>query len=301
MNTQTGTNMKTQQKPDAKELGMLLGLHAGDSLGATLEFSQPSNRNKFLTEIIGGGAFHWLAGEPTDDTELALAVLKSIQDGYFNEAVLKKAMINWFNKKPKDIGNTTRSAIENMISQKSPSGTIGSASNGSLMRCAPLALLKQKGDKLKKLTKQQSILTHQLPLVSECDYLLINAIQLAISGKDKESIFKTTMTEASQFSEKINQALGKLKTTAWDDLKTDGYVISTLCSAFWGLLHSKSFEEGVTLIINRGDDADTCGAVTGALLGAYYGVESIPKRWLEKLQAHDQIISLYSSLKPAKN
>ena len=32
--------------------------------------------------------------------------------------------------------------------------------------------------------------------------------------------------------------------------------------------------------MNNGGDADTSGAIAGAIAGAYYGLETIPKRWL---------------------
>lgn len=50
----------------------------------------------------------------------------------------------------------------------------------------------------------------------------------------------------------------------------------------WGLNHS-SFEEGLTQVVNRGGDADTNGTVAGALLGARFGYNAIPSRWLSAL------------------
>lgn len=35
--------------------------------------------------------------------------------------------------------------------------------------------------------------------------------------------------------------------------------------------------------MNRGDDADTSGAVYGQIAGAYYGVEGIPEQWRSQL------------------
>jgi len=35
--------------------------------------------------------------------------------------------------------------------------------------------------------------------------------------------------------------------------------------------------------VNLGDDADTTGAVFGQLAGAYYGEDSIPQSWRDKL------------------
>lgn len=47
-------------------------------------------------------------------------------------------------------------------------------------------------------------------------------------------------------------------------------------------LESSSFKSGLLLAANFGRDADTIGAVAGAVLGARYGAKSIPERWLEK-------------------
>ena len=41
-----------------------------------------------------------------------------------------------------------------------------------------------------------------------------------------------------------------------------------------------------------GDDADSVGAVTGQLVGAKYGVDSIPEDWLDKLVDSEKIISI---------
>lgn len=43
------------------------------------------------------------------------------------------------------------------------------------------------------------------------------------------------------------------------------------------------YEEGLITIINVGDDADTNGAIVGALCGAFSGVEKIRKEWMDKV------------------
>ena len=53
----------------------------------------------------------------------------------------------------------------------------------------------------------------------------------------------------------------------------------TLASAVWGLLTTDSFEEAVIQVVNLGDDADTAGAVVGALAGTAYGLAAIPAAW----------------------
>ena len=53
--------------------GGLLGVAAGDALGATVEFMTPEEiEEKYGVhrEIIGGSDFKWRPGEGTDDTDL---------------------------------------------------------------------------------------------------------------------------------------------------------------------------------------------------------------------------------------
>ena len=70
----------------------------------------------------------------------------------------------------------------------------------------------------------------------------------------------------------------------WEQWTNSGYTIGTLESAFAALHQASSFEEGLIKIVNRGNDADSVGAVAGALLGAKFGFSAIPKRWFDKLE-----------------
>lgn len=45
-------------------------------------------------------------------------------------------------------------------------------------------------------------------------------------------------------------------------------------------------------MVNRGDDADTSGAVYGQIAGAYYGVEGIPEEWRQQLAKAELVDSL---------
>jgi len=42
-------------------------------------------------------------------------------------------------------------------------------------------------------------------------------------------------------------------------------------------------------VINMGGDADSAGAILGAMAGAHYGARSIPERWLNRLQNREAI------------
>lgn len=64
-----------------------------------------------------------------------------------------------------------------------------------------------------------------------------------------------------------------------------GWVLNALQNAFYRLLHSSSFEEGVIDTVRSGGDTDTNAAIAGALLGAVHGRDAVPKQWLANFLA----------------
>lgn len=54
-------------------------------------------------------------------------------------------------------------------------------------------------------------------------------------------------------------------------------------------LVSEDMEAALRRAVNHSGDSDSTGAITGNLLGAQWGVESIPQRWLETLELRDEI------------
>ena len=67
-------------------------------------------------------------------------------------------------------------------------------------------------------------------------------------------------------------------------------------TAVWAVLRTGSYEEAVCLAVNLGNDADTVGAVTGALAGAAYGETGIPSRWLDTLLLRERITTVADRL-----
>jgi len=62
------------------------------------------------------------------------------------------------------------------------------------------------------------------------------------------------------------------------------------------LKHPEWFEESIFCAITNGGDRDTLGAMTGAISGAYLGIDGIPKEWQEKLEKRDLLRGLALSL-----
>jgi ADP-ribosylglycohydrolase len=81
-----------------------------------------------------------------------------------------------------------------------------------------------------------------------------------------------------------------------DQIKSTGYVIHTLEAALWCFHTTNTFEDGCIKAVNLGEDSDTTGAVYGQLAGAYYGIGTIPQRWLDKIVLRDIIIDVADKL-----
>jgi ADP-ribosylglycohydrolase len=65
--------------------------------------------------------------------------------------------------------------------------------------------------------------------------------------------------------------------------RTAGFVRVAFRLAFWHAAHTPSWRAAVTDVASRGGDADTNGAIVGALLGARDGAEAIPEAWIERV------------------
>ena len=62
-----------------------------------------------------------------------------------------------------------------------------------------------------------------------------------------------------------------------------GYTFKCLGAGFWALRQT-DFREALEAIVLEAGDADTNGAVAGALLGCKLGYEGLPRQWLSELR-----------------
>lgn len=81
-----------------------------------------------------------------------------------------------------------------------------------------------------------------------------------------------------------------------DETGRIGFTFKCLGSGLWALRSSGGFQEALNEVIRCGGDADTNGAVAGALLGCRLGFSQLPKQWVAGmpyaswLEAHAQKI-----------
>ncbi len=77
-----------------------------------------------------------------------------------------------------------------------------------------------------------------------------------------------------------------------EDILSGGYVVHSLEAALWCFLNTRDYKSAVLKAVNLGRDTDTTAAITGGLVGCFYGNEGIPKEWRERLQRGEYIEQL---------
>lgn len=276
---------------------MMLGLAVGDALGGPLEFLSKGNiESQFdgpVTEMIGGGWQMLAPGQTTDDTAMALCLLRSlVQNAGYDRADVLDNYLAWLATSPPDVGQTIRSVLSQIAKGVDPDKAAHtyhrvhglSAGNGALMRIAPLALISDKAER-DHAAKQDSDLTHFDDLSASSCVLFLDWIAAALD--DQEPNFSSKNHQLQEVLEWDQRELVKAVNSK------PGFVLTALGAAKFAW--QKEFEPALVEIVNMGGDADTNGAIVGALLGARDGDSLIPARWLAMIQEQQEIKNLVSS------
>ncbi len=274
-----GFPRKASEPVLAHAQGCLLGQVIGDSLGSLVEFKAASEIARLFPQgvraLADGGVFHTIAGQPTDDSEMALALARCLVTNkeFVPEKVLD-AYREWLTSRPPDIGATTERGLLGMH-------TTESESNGSLMRVSPIGVWAA-GDpeRAARIAREDSALTHKNPLCVEACAAYAAAIAVGVVGQGRSAMREAALANCSG---RVREAIASGKPPA-DYFTHMGWVLVSLQNAFFHL-ESSSFEEALISTVSAGGDTDTNAAICGALLGAALGRSAIPPRWILPLLA----------------
>jgi ADP-ribosylglycohydrolase len=298
------SNFTTSMIAADRLAGALLGTAVGDALGLPREglsrrramrmFGPPPLRHRF-----------WFGrGMVSDDTEhtcmLGQALLRAPDDpGKFARSLAWRLRF-WLLGLPAGIGLATLKAILKLWIGFSPQRSgVYSAGNGPAMRAALLGVcLGKESDRLWAYVRASTRLTHTDPkaergalLVALAAHhgalqgpqgasaaLFLEEVRKAIPELDPELRALLYMIEEhakrNASAEELADALGLRRGVS-------GYVYHTVPIALYcWLRHPGDFRRAVEEVIALGGDADSTGAIVGAMAGATVGVVGIPEEWI---------------------
>ncbi len=285
--------------PDLRDRfrGALLGLAVGEALGAPAEFltaEQIVERFGVIADMLGGGCHDVAPGQTTDATDMALRLAESLAErGAHDPADVMARYRDWFEGRPRDVSLTVRTVLLSYragtpwdLASRRAWEILGHpvAANGSLMRCAPLALLYfDDAERRREASLDESMLTHFDPLAGwAC--AAFNDLVVAAMRDELRKQLPVVVASIDEEDRRISTALLEAPVAEPEEVKNSAFVVDSLRTALWAVLRATTFEEALCTVVNLGDDADTVGAITGALAGALHGEAGIPARWLEALQ-----------------
>ncbi len=215
-------------------------------------------------------------------------------------------------------GNTCLSGLQSM---RNPSDLAGNNSKGcgGVMRVAPIGMYfaslsrHHEGQHQQFLQDsfdlgcQAAAITHGHPTGQLSSGVFSGIIMELLSGKELPDAIDAVLP-LLRGRTSCEETLGAVETarrlaanrpndSAALHLLGGGWVAEeALAIALYCALSAKDFRSGVELSVNHSGDSDSTGSMTGQLLGAILGYESIPATWQEPLELETVISSIADDL-----
>lgn len=264
-----------------RALGAYLGLAIGDALGATVEFMTPREIAAAYgthRRIVGGGWLRLAPGQVTDDTTMSLALGNAILAARGWELrQVAEAFAAWLRGRPVDCGNTCRRGIRRYLIEGSLSAppNEGDAGNGALMRNLPVVLSTLGDDEaLERRTLEQCRITHNHRYSDAATLALGHMTAALIRGRPWQEVEAIALALVADYPAFTFEGYAGRATA---------YVVDTVRTVLRQFFDAQGPEACIVATVNRGDDADTTGALAGMLCGARWGLAALPRAWLQRL------------------
>lgn len=280
--------------------GAMIGIAIGDSFGDASR--KPDNQLAYGITTD----FHKGASWSTDDTEFALLTAKTLIEcggQLTDEDVVKAWLENVATQDEFKRGGASEfEASRNLRRGLRPplSGQYNSYchSDGAAMRIAPIGILNAGDvDGAIAMAETDAHISHYAEGVWGAQAVAA-AVACAMADGDIDEILAAAMKpipEGTWFRAAMQKAFdivdraGGDFLNAWMPLHDDLWcsykaTVSEAVAEAFGVLKlvHGDFRTGMVAAGNFGRDADTIGAIVGSILGAKYGVASIPEHWVEK-------------------
>ena len=301
----------------SKIFNSLVGHVVGDAMGTPVEFFMRKYlQESKVTEMLGDiGQHKEPVGSWSDDTSMELATIDSIinKNDINYDDIMNNFML-WIEKgkytRTSHAFGVGRCCLKAIYSYKKGTPVLECGnmekehmSNGSLMRILPIALYsyakKLSDSEIQELTNNVSALTHRHESVQLACFIYVMYVIDLLNDIDKDTAYTNMRKRKYNYSQEsidlysrlLKEDIRKLKI---DDINSSGYIVDTIEASFWCLLTNNSYENTIIEAINLGQDTDTIAGIAGAMAGIVYGIDNIPKRWLDKLQCKDYLFEMFN-------
>lgn len=288
--------------------GCLIGLAVGDALGLPFEYQKRDHITKQLQDRLvyyreferAGKVFP--GGFTSDDTAQMLCLAESLAGCGFNQSDQFENYKRWYrdgrhtpDQRAFGIGQHTLRVMmgQKVIPQVVDHGARGAGGNGALMRSAPIAVYchHNKEDVVSH-SILSAIVTHNSRLAADTCAFLNSFLCQVFEGVDKARLRTYLLNHGLDIHEVHCLAIKDSMEMKASDFQGTGSSLETLQIALWSFFSTESYHDAIHSSIVIGGDTDTYAAVTGAIAGAYYGIDGVPGEFTDELWCRDQIKSM---------
>jgi ADP-ribosyl-[dinitrogen reductase] hydrolase len=286
--------------------GCLLGLACGNLLGLPNEFKRKPPAEP-VVDIDPAEL-----GQPWDD-DLAQAALLAealLRPGGLDASDLVARLLRWARTNGRGMGSQTRRVLELHARGLAPlaaarhvweSSDRECAGNGGVMRVAPVGL-RHHDDRAEclRMAELATAVTHCDPRCTHSAAAVAAAVAALLQGRPARSAAIDALDALPGSDPEFRHVVDVLPSLAIDDLPIRsggiGYTLTCAAVGLWAAEQEGPPEETLLAVTNAAGDADTNGAVAGALLGARFGVEALPERWLARVRDRCELERLADAL-----
>ncbi len=280
-------------------VGTLLGMAAGDALGAGYEFDDSPPRGEVA--MIGGGLGDFAPGEWTDDTSMAVCIAEETATGTVDLDAIGDRFLDWQRSDPADIGISTGHVLRQASSGRDlpsvaaayfASHPEGAAGNGALMRTAPVALAHLDDDAaIAGAARAVAELTHADPLAGDSCVLWCIAIDREIRQERLDGVRDGVAYLPELRRPFWSDALTQAEQRSPRSFTPNGFTVTALQAAYAAILQTpmpdgdpaRHLQDVLIEAVRIGNDTDTVAAIAGMVLGARWGAAAVPPTWRDML------------------
>ncbi|THB77250.1 MAG: ADP-ribosylglycohydrolase family protein [Desulfobacteraceae bacterium] len=237
-------------------------------------------------------------GDFTHYGDQTMRLMESIhQRSGFDPEGFKQDWLDLFKDYKGYVDQATKTTIKNHDANK---GGSGSTDLGGAARIAPLSLLilNNESDFIQA-ARAQTAMTHNTPVVLDTAEFFAHAFMGVLEGKTPTQAIDRSleiMSDSFELHHLVTSGRQSITQDTPGAIAQMGQACSTI-GALQSTIHlilkyEDDLNEALVENINAGGDSSARGMLTGFILGAYNGLESIPESWKEDLNAWSDIISI---------
>jgi ADP-ribosylglycohydrolase len=301
-------------------IGSIVGFAIGDALGMPTQFLTRDQIRRYYGKTVTGflrahpghASDSLPQGSYTDDTQMMLAAAEClIECGAMEPARQAEALLSWYvNAAPHRTPMRANMRACKHLSAGRPWTKSGvfSGGCGAAVRMPPIGLFFHRcPEALMRAALDACMMTHTDPRAKAASvavaYLVARLVQTNERSSPGEQVLETADRVASLDQDMaamlrwVTQMLHLNPEEALFEIGTSSDAIEAIPAATYCFLkYPRQYQNAVLAAVNAGDASDSIAALTGSMVGAYSGIDAIPKHWQLEVENPDVLVGTAESL-----